>query len=371
MTDITEETQSGKLPRRLVNVRIEGLFGNLTHSIPLDSDSGIIILTGPNGCGKTTMLKLIEAMSNNDFRVLLEVPFQELVFRFDDATELSVIKREGNNVLEGRVSDTDLPGHLSYTGAKKRSKPTRNMVFKKECELEFVVRGSDGTELEESYISPVIEPGLDQEHFAHIMWGEERLCFPEWFSEYQGSISVQFISTERLEEQILYDTPQTFRQVEDGENDKRELAIEQFSRMLIGRVANARLAPALNKKGIEKIELFQEIINSRLVNKRLTINPLKGFEIISFMNDEILHLHKLSSGEQHIIVVFFTLIFLAQSGVLVIIDEPELSLHIAWQLKFIDDIEKVRQLSGCRFIVATHSPAIIDDHWDYVVELEV
>ena len=51
------------------------------------------------------------------------------------------------------------------------------------------------------------------------------------------------------------------------------------------------------------------------------------------------------------------------------IDEPEISLHVAWQLRFIPDVLKIAKLVGFRFIVATHSPQIINGMWDNAVGL--
>ena len=52
-----------------------------------------------------------------------------------------------------------------------------------------------------------------------------------------------------------------------------------------------------------------------------------------------------------------------------ILDEPEVSLHVSWQQrlgKIFSDISRVR---GLTMIVATHAPAVIHDSWDQAVEL--
>ena len=67
----------------------------------------------------------------------------------------------------------------------------------------------------------------------------------------------------------------------------------------------------------------------------------------------------LDSGEKQIIIMIAHLIFEEDqkpSGVF-IIDEPELSLHIAWQEIFIDAITEASPKT--QFILATHSPSII------------
>jgi predicted ATP-binding protein involved in virulence len=68
---------------------------------------------------------------------------------------------------------------------------------------------------------------------------------------------------------------------------------------------------------------------------------------------------ELSSGEKQIIIMIAHLIFEEDqkpSGVF-IIDEPELSLHIAWQEIFVDSIMEASPKT--QFILATHSPSII------------
>jgi predicted ATPase len=54
---------------------------------------------------------------------------------------------------------------------------------------------------------------------------------------------------------------------------------------------------------------------------------------------------------------------------LVLIDEPEISLHVGWQVAFIPDIQRIAEIRGLRFIVATHSPQIINGEWNKAVRL--
>lgn len=80
---------------------------------------------------------------------------------------------------------------------------------------------------------------------------------------------------------------------------------------------------------------------------------------IKLPNGRDADIFELSSGEKQIIIMIAHLIFEEDrkiSGVF-IIDEPELSLHIAWQEIFIDAITQASPAT--QFILATHSPAII------------
>ncbi len=79
---------------------------------------------------------------------------------------------------------------------------------------------------------------------------------------------------------------------------------------------------------------------------------------------------QLSSGEQHELVLFYELLFRLKPDSLVLIDEPEISLHPDWQLQFLDDLKKIIELSPFDALVATHSPLIIGERWDLAVAFE-
>ena len=121
---------------------------------------------------------------------------------------------------------------------------------------------------------------------------------------------------------------------------------------------------------IKKLDLFTQIINERLTFKEIKISRQNGFEVVDIDNkDRSLMLSQLSSGEKQEIVLFYDLIFNTKSELLLLIDEPEISLHISWQKKFMDDLLKVAEDNNIQIIVATHSPQIINNHWEIQIDL--
>lgn len=78
---------------------------------------------------------------------------------------------------------------------------------------------------------------------------------------------------------------------------------------------------------------------------------------------------QLSSGEKQEIILFYKLIFETPENTLLLIDEPEISLHIAWQKKFMDDLYKIIKFKNLNVIVATHSPQIINHRWENQIDL--
>lgn len=119
-----------------------------------------------------------------------------------------------------------------------------------------------------------------------------------------------------------------------------------------------------------KIEIFSRILNSkRLSFKKIKINSQNGF---TFETDQgrPLELTHLSSGEQHQVVLLYELIFKTEKNVLVLIDEPEISLHVAWQKEFLKDLKEIIEIQDMPVVIATHSPQIIDGNWGLTVDLE-
>lgn len=69
-----------------------------------------------------------------------------------------------------------------------------------------------------------------------------------------------------------------------------------------------------------------------------------------------------SSGEANILSTLISLVPLLKDNSLVLIDEPEISLHPLWQSKYIDLLNKILEnVSGCHIIIASHSPFLASD----------
>lgn len=118
---------------------------------------------------------------------------------------------------------------------------------------------------------------------------------------------------------------------------------------------------------LSRINLFKKLIGQRFTTKNVMIDREHGIYVKSSSGE--ITLDKLSSGEQHQLVLFFELLFEIKKNSLILIDEPELSLHVAWQKKFISDLKSIIRLNSFDVILATHSPQLIS-HWeDLVVEL--
>ncbi|QGH32606.1 AAA family ATPase [Gracilibacillus salitolerans] len=123
---------------------------------------------------------------------------------------------------------------------------------------------------------------------------------------------------------------------------------------------------------LSKLETFEKIINGYFVNKKIIISKKTGFSFIlskGNLKGQPIPLKKLSSGEQHFLVLFFELIFNTEENRVILIDEPEISLHVSWQIKLVDILKDIIDLSDDFFILATHSPSILRNHRDKVISV--
>lgn len=125
-----------------------------------------------------------------------------------------------------------------------------------------------------------------------------------------------------------------------------------------------------------KVNLFVTMLNAKLSFKKVKADADKGFYFIKYFsdreddNDIPLSLSQLSSGEQHEVVLIYELIFNIKKGSLILIDEPEISLHVVWQQQFLSDLKKIMDINKSNVIIATHSPQIINNDWNKVVDLQ-
>lgn len=107
---------------------------------------------------------------------------------------------------------------------------------------------------------------------------------------------------------------------------------------------------------------FVEICNSYLVNKLLKYDNINYTIKIYPIKDNNIQFNKelfykdLSSGEKQIVSLFSHLTLSTQKSFFVIIDEPELSLSVPWQKKFLVDISEHDFCSG--ILAVTHSPFV-------------
>lgn len=90
------------------------------------------------------------------------------------------------------------------------------------------------------------------------------------------------------------------------------------------------------------------------------IARLKDVEIIKLETQRKHRISEASSGEQCIFTTFLGIACHIEDGSLIVIDEPEISLHPEWQERYITLLmDTFQSYKNCHFIIATHSPQLV------------
>jgi predicted ATP-binding protein involved in virulence len=228
---------------RIRRISVAKLFGRFDYNIPLNKE-GITIIHGPNGYGKTTLLRIVHSLLSRDYDLLYNSPFKELRIDFCNGFALSS--------------------------------------------------------------------------------GKQVSCSPDG-APFPGSALIN------------------------------ETGIDTCYKCLGGEAR------------FQERELLRSIINGWFLYKQLDIENGK-LALYTEGGDELSPKH-LSSGEGRMLGLFSFLLLSSAPGLLVLLDCPEASLHVAWQRKFLKNLQKVIALRGHNILISTHSPSIIDDRWDLTVGL--
>lgn len=321
----------------LTRIKIQGLFNVYDYDIDLtNSDhSPVKFLTAPNGFGKTTILDFINAAMHQSYDKMFQIPFQQFELFYDETGSETIYKYTVTREEEtSAAKDTDVVQLLSKTLKIKLLR----------------INGDEETLIEQFSVKQTPDGALSTEGSTDNtqMFFVSRTCF------------------------YLTDARTLVQKKDDIRVEDETLVIEDLSIIPYPKELKAILnSPDKSKAYEPRIQAFQDIIGRcEFANKQLEIDRRFGFRFVS--NDElhtILSLDQLSSGEKQMIIQVYELLFRAQSGTLVLIDEPELSLHMMWQMNYLKNLMQIAQLRGFQCIVATHSPQIFNSLWSKSVDL--
>lgn len=118
------------------------------------------------------------------------------------------------------------------------------------------------------------------------------------------------------------------------------------------------IASITNKKALfydildELFESTGKIADRESDILKFRLNRGQGIEILP---------HQLSSGEKQILIILANVLTQAERPFIMIMDEPEISLHFDWQKRLIEDMLLLNK--NLQLIVATHSPAMVMKGW--------
>lgn len=92
-------------------------------------------------------------------------------------------------------------------------------------------------------------------------------------------------------------------------------------------------------------------------------------EILFRQHGDLVSPYLLSSGEKQMLIILLTVLVQNREPYVLLMDEPEISLHIEWQQSLIGLVLDLNP--QIQIILSTHSPAVIMDGWaDCVTDVE-
>lgn len=451
------------MPPRLSRFQIADLFGLYTHDILLEHDERVTAIIGPNGLGKTTCLKLINALFNSKYSTFYTVEFSACKYEFNDGSLVEVTRDNQTTLEEVRDEDAPAPslkfsirfrdGRQSEWQIAERASSQRRRFSDIERYLPFLTQISPDTWMDDYTGQRLRLIDIIDRFKSHLppsfrnIWPGEQT---EELSKLLGNTKCRLIETQRLLVAATSEEENVYRRRPIAPDITR-LAVERKAQILRTQIAeiltqyaslsqsldrslprriltnnpdqllarteiDAKLSDlelrrrALEGAGIlapenesvtavpnemsddiqrvisiyvndtqhkldifgslqKKIELFEELIKQRFIDKHISINREEGFKVVT-NKGKVVPLSALSSGEQHQLVLIFELLFETARGDLILIDEPEISLHVSWQKNFINDILRIIDANPFDAILATHSPVLIGHHFDLAVELK-
>jgi len=441
---------------RLRRVRVCSLFGIFDHEIPLNLDSRITIIHGPNGVGKTVILRMIHALlsaGSTGIEVLTRVPFAEFELEFESGDR--VVVNQGSERSEGGGRDLHCEIHVGNTSTViplgvepyaaairavsehiddswryvrqgvwedlrdgeiisseelgRRYQVPENLV--REVRLSPAIReisgkcrarliGTDRLLTEARDIDGALEPSLSHRSLLlrrRMMQRDESkqktiaFCSQDLTQRFREALSTYGSLTEQLDRSLVSrllskdhprKTPEQllalFKDLDEKRRRLVNLGLLNVQEDLLGQgasdeevldlVSNSTDVFSLYVHDMQrKLEVFDQLqtkleiligrTNQRFQFKQLSITRENGFEFKSEAG-ALVPAPDLSSGEQHEMILLYELLFIVEAGELVLIDEPEISLHLEWQMALLDDLKAAFLASNVDVLMATHSPAI-------------
>ncbi|HGM7839880.1 TPA: AAA family ATPase [Serratia marcescens] len=136
---------------RILRIKINGLFGFLNHDIDL-SHEGITFIHGPNGCGKTTALKLISAFFDRDFIEVSRTRFDGIEIYYEDGLIIKAVKEKKQEKLE----KSEKLEKTAKRGVLKKSTLLKISLVSEDKELKTYDASSYGRYGRNGEISPAV-----------------------------------------------------------------------------------------------------------------------------------------------------------------------------------------------------------------------
>ncbi len=336
--------------RYIKKIEIKGLWDKFDIDWPVDKS--VSILVGINASGKSTILELINHALADEYLnpEKVKYPPQEFTIIFDNEEKLSYQRTESGITRVAQPRSRLLPYRISTFDSPPDSDEDKKLSIQIERQLtsELWQRIDDlfveeFKTLDQLHINP--RPIL--ENFLYLI-NEEVFPRNQKKLEFVGEIKFTkgWLSKFLESNKVLDDLRVRF---EAMVNDSTYKLNREFPNLLESKVEKY-FASRFRSQILQHVEFVEDSPQSQAIFR---------------LNDgRVLMPDQLSSGEKQILIILFTALILKFRMLanpdlrhVLIIDEPENSLHLKWQKSLISYIRRLND--NVQIIIATHAPAII------------
>jgi ABC-type lipoprotein export system ATPase subunit len=301
-----------------------------------------VLLTGSNGSGKTTVLRVIAALREN-FSGWLRL---QKALNKDQQAQDGLLSGVGLAAIE-IIGFIDHPLWL-FVASNEASREELTAIAGDNAVLVGEVRGALGRP---SFI------GKDDASLVKIKKQKDRL---ELGVDQETPLpNFMFLDAEN----------RNIRKIASGGNNGK-IYPETLYRWLVTYEPRDRMEGHIENM-FQNVKLRDE---KQFATIRNAINPFLGHKMLGNFDDnnrlpvqfgkkrtDTHFLDDLSSGEKQCVIMMFMVSRWLMHGGVVLIDEPDLHLHVSLQRHFIHELEKVVHAKGGQLIITSHSPTMWEE----------
>jgi ABC-type lipoprotein export system ATPase subunit len=383
-------------------VLVQGLFGLHTFKVDFRHPDRVSVLLGPNGIGKTTILRMIKGMLSGDFEIFEKVPFASFCLTiwngFSDQFTMDIKKGKDGLLINGfdflnksivigqgpthdfrllKISLMNIfkefwrpmPGAVLIS-ANRYSNVSRiqtneepvivNRKYKDEQKIKKAVLDNDPAaegssfELQSDLLKKTQKfaddyfqffQGIDLDDPAYKEILEKAVLpydfVPEFLLGYPESVRSDLVLAKRGYSGLSKETADQLGEYTDS-----------FEHYLGAVEPLARTSIALSKLS----KHFEDMTTGN-AKKKVIVSP-EGLISFKALNGDVVKLSQLSSGELNFFVLCYQLYVQPVADDVVLIDEPEVSLNIQIQSTLVPMMKEASKLNNYQIICVTHSPFV-------------
>ena len=378
--------------RKLMSHIVEFSISELTkrkqnYSQKLNKDVNIFF--GLNGSGKTSLLKILHSAMSGDTSILRNVPFKHAKVKLysigwnkefnyqveqmhsttNEKKQLNraeILYSSGEDITDFVEEIVSLPNNWKISPKNTKLKKLRHSYLP--VSRPYLTKRPERLPLSEARLDLLFAQHLQDlwRHYSTDMLSNIRKVQEDGLANILKTIlsaaesngATQSVQDKPIKVEVAYKQMYNFLSRQNAKIDilgsrkeftqryKKDLRLQQV-------VSDIHAVEKEIEQTMAPRQKLQQLIQKMFSHKQVEFTD-SNIEIKT-EEDTSLGLNLLSSGERQLMLIFLETFLAGESTIL--IDEPEMSMHIDWQLELVSAMQQLNPKA--QLILATHSPEIM------------